>query len=284
MNFYLPGFYDKYKLNIKIIDLYQEHPEYFIDNFHIGAIYGNFPGSLWSGGRNHLGYSSQEEIKTIINDFNNRNIPLRFTFSNCLLEKKHLNDEYSNFIIEQANNGMNGIIINSPILEEYLRNKYPNFDYISSTTKCIRDINQINDDCDNYDMVVLDYRDNCNINLLDKIRKKEKIELLLNSYCHPNCPIHEDHYIFISYTQLHNFKVGQLDCPGAKNFQDALKFSTVIKKNELLNLNKMGFNNFKLEGRGTSTKNVIENYIYYFIKPSYTQILYHLLEDYNVKY
>ena len=281
MNFYLPGFYDKYKLNIKIINLYQEHPEYFIDNFHIGAIYGNFPGSLWSGGRNHLGCASKEEIKTVINNFNDKGIPLRFTFSNCLLEEKHLKDEYSNFIIEQANNGMNGIIINSSLLEEYLRDKYPNFEYISSTTKCIRDATQINKDCDKYDMVVIDYRDNNSI-FFNQLKQKEKIELLLNSYCHPQCPVHEDHYTFISYTQLHNFRVGKLNCPGAKNLKDALKFSTTIKKEELLKLNQMGFNNFKLEGRGTSVENVIENYMYYFIKEEYKNQLQLIIKDWRV--
>lgn len=272
MNFYLPDFYYKYKLNMKIIQLLKECPEYFQDNTQIGAVYGTFPNAIWNGGRCCLlGQALLPNIEGTINAYNKLGIPVRFTFTNCLLEEKHLNDTYCNLIMDAANNGQNEIIINSLILEEYLREKYPNFKYISSTTKCERDVNKINLDCKQYDMVVIDYRDNHNFDFLNQIEDKSKIELLLNAHCHPNCPVRAEHYEILSLSQLNFFETDQSDlhCPGTDNFYKALEFSTVIKNNELQLYNDMGINNYKIEGRLSENIYVIESYLYYFIKPEY---------------
>ena len=137
-------------------------------------------------------------IKATTEAFNSKNIPLRFTFTNCLLEEKHLLDTYCNLIMESANNGMNEIIINSELLEQFLRTCYPNYKYILSTTRCERDVNKINELCDQYDMVVIDYRDNNNFDFLSKLNNKDKIELLINAYCLPNCKNRKEHYKYLS--------------------------------------------------------------------------------------
>ena len=147
MKFYLPDFFFKFDLNILITQLWQEHPEYFHDGLEIGAIYGSFPGAIWNGGRLMCGGTVIQNIENIINQFNELDMPIRFTFTNSLLQKEHLNDTYCNLIMESANNGMNEVIVNSPILEDYLRNKYPNFKYILSTTRCERNIDTINERC-----------------------------------------------------------------------------------------------------------------------------------------
>ena len=181
INFYLPDFYYQYKLNIKLIMLLQEHPEYFHDNIEIGAVYGSFPGAIWNGGRLMSGNTHSDNIECTINGFNDLNVPVRFTFTNCLIEKEHVYDTYCNMIMDYANNGMNEVLVNSPILEEHLRNKYPNFKYILSTTRCERDVDKINAACEQYDLVVPDFRDNINFDYLNKLNHKNKIELLINA-------------------------------------------------------------------------------------------------------
>ena len=89
----------------------------------------------------------------------------------------NLNNKYCNLILECSNNGMNEILINSLELEQFLRKKYPNFKYILSTTRCERDIFKINEATKNYDLVVIDYRDNRNLNFLNAIEDKSKIEI-----------------------------------------------------------------------------------------------------------
>ena len=166
MKFYLPDFYYKYNLNTIIIDLLKKHPEYFYDNIEIGAIYGCFPGMIWNGGRLYTGFTDYDNIKGTIEAFNSRNIPIRFTCTNSLLEEKHNYDTYCNLVMDLANNGMNEILVNSPILEDYLRKTYPNYKYILSTTRCERDINKINQYTNEYHLVVTDYRDNDNFEFL----------------------------------------------------------------------------------------------------------------------
>ena len=278
MKFYLPDFGFFMNLNMTILDLMKEYPDYFNNNIEIGGIYGTFPGAIWNGGRlltNHI--SSAEEMEHIVSVLNKRNIPIRYTFTNHLLEEKHLNDTYCNLMMEIANTGMNEIIINSPILEDYLRKEYPNFKYILSTTRCERDINKINEATKKYDLVVTDYRDNPNIEFLQAIEDKSKIELLINAYCDPNCPIRKKHYTSIANHQLRFEDMDKekdadiLKCPTyKKHFYDILEYPTVLTNKDVLKkYPKMGFNHFKIEGRTMPIAQVIESYVYYLVKPEY---------------
>lgn len=276
MKFYLPDFNNFRNINNFTLDLLHTNPEYFYDEVEIGGIYGSFPGSIWNGGRLVSGSMPYQEIKFLIEKYNHNNIPLRFTFTNSLIEKKHLYDTYCNLIVELANNGKNEIIINSPVLEQYLRKNYPNFKYILSTTRCERDIDKINKATKNYDLVVIDYRDNKNIKFLEAIEDKDKIELLVNSYCDPNCPRRKEHYEAIAELQL-NYKAIEpkthsfTSCSTyKKQFYDILEYPTVITREELYDkYSKMGFQHFKLEGRTMPIQQVIESYLYYMIKPEY---------------
>lgn len=278
MKFYLPDFYYKYNLNTIIIDLLKKHPEYFYDNIEIGAIYGCFPGMIWNGGRLYTGFADYDNIKDTIEAFNNRNIPIRFTCTNSLLEEKHNYDTYCNLVMDLANNGMNEILVNSPILEDYLRKTYPNYKYILSTTRCERDINKINQYTNEYHLVVTDYRDNDNFEFLEKIEKKDKIELLINAYCNPNCKIRKKHYETISDAQLKSkLKYDSLSCENMDiSFYNILNNNTVIKRDDLYGKYiNMGFEHFKIEGRSIHNIEVIESYMYYLIKPEYRDIVRH---------
>lgn len=96
INFYLPDFYYKYDLNIAIIKILKMHPEYFYDNINITSIYGSFPGAIWNGGRLTPGNTDYNNIKATIAGFNELDVKVRFTFTNCLLEEKHIFDTYCN--------------------------------------------------------------------------------------------------------------------------------------------------------------------------------------------
>lgn len=277
MNFYLPDFTKHLNLNLYIIKLLKEHPEYFYDYINIGAIYGAFGGSIWNGGRVIPGIASKPKVKETIEQINNLNIPIRFTYTNHLLTEEDLHDRYCNMTLDIANNGINEIIVNSPLLEDYLKNKYPNFKYILSTTRCERDINKINEATKLYDLVVIDYRDNSNLSFLLGIEDKSKIEILINAYCNPDCPIRKDHYDTLARIQLnYGENIPQQDkkfdsCPTYnRSIYDILDFPTVLTNNDIQNVHsQMGFSHYKIEGRTISTINLIESYIYYFIKPEW---------------
>ena len=284
MNFYLPDFFNHEKLNIKIIELQKTNPEYFIDNCNIAAVYGSFPGMIWNGGRCLTGYCDYNTTKSIIEKFNNNNIPLRFTLTNSHLEKYHFFDTYCHSVLDLADNGMNGIIVNDENLEEYLRALYPNFNYVLSTTRCERNVDKINEATQKYDMVVIDYRDNKNLDFLNAIEDKNKIEILINAYCHPECPKRMQHYDLLSFDQIHRTEMIKSlgKCPGASNFYEALNFSTTFNNEELLQYIDMGFSNFKIEGRLSPLIDVIESYVYYLIKPEYQHIVRLILLKYCI--
>lgn len=275
MNFYLPDFFFKFDLNFHIIQLLKSNPEYFYDDIKIASIYGCFPGAIWNGGRLMCGSTVQQNIQRTIEELNAVGVPIRYTFTNSLIEEKHLQDSYCNLLMDAANNGMNEVLVNSPILEDYLRKNYPNFKYILSTTRCERDINKINELTKNYDLIVLDFRDNANIDFLQQIEDKSKIELLVNSYCNPACQKRKHHYDLISRNQL-SYRVAQTDdddimmCPTyTRNFYDIFEFPSVLTTDTIKEYQNMGFYNFKIEGRTLHIVTVIESYVYYLIKPEY---------------
>ena len=76
---------------------------------------------------------------------NEYNISPRLTFSNSLLREEHLSDKRCNDLCEmfyKESKAQSGIIVHSDLLLNYLKNKYPNFYFVSSTTKVITDFEE----------------------------------------------------------------------------------------------------------------------------------------------
>ena len=155
INFYVPGaFTIPMELLSYLNEAYKNHKEMLRDNINIGCIYGS-PGVIWNGGHYINGLLSTYELEDFKHTLEEWDIPLRFTFSNSLIEEKHLHDFFSNQLVEMFATGKNEIICNSPLLEDYLRNKYGDtYKYISSTTKCLEGISEQVDEIDkDYNLV-----------------------------------------------------------------------------------------------------------------------------------
>ena len=117
---HLPGFCYYFSLNVAVLDLMKEYPEKFRSGYRVGSVYGTFPGAIWNGGRVVFGISGKQDIQAMLKQYNTRGVPVRFTWTNSLLEEKHLSDTYCNLIMRLADNGMNQALVNAPVLEEYL--------------------------------------------------------------------------------------------------------------------------------------------------------------------
>lgn len=273
IKFYLPDFYDKYALNILICDMLQLCPQYFYEDIEIGAVYGCFPNSIWNGGRVVLGGATKEEIEFTVAEFNRRGIPIRYTFTNTLLEKEHLYDTFCNICLKTANNGMNEVIINSPILEAYIRKVYPNYKLISSTTKCLADVEKLEEELKkDYQLIVLDNSFN-NAEKLWKLPQKARYEVVVNSYCRDNCPKRVNHYREISQAQL-EFRSSHFEpCPYIKlSKEEQMKKRGFITREQIYGPYKeAGFRHFKIDGRAFDDEKVLESYLYYLVKPEYQE-------------
>ncbi|MGN0665850.1 MAG: hypothetical protein ACI4KF_04920 [Huintestinicola sp.] len=281
--FHLPDFLNHFPLNIKLIDMINEHPDYFYDGVGIASVYGCFPPSIWNGGRNINGSATPKMIEYTMKELNSRGIPLRFTFTNPLIREEHLGDKFCNMLLDMCDNGLNECIVNSPILEDYIRRTHPNYKLTSSTCKEIRDLDMLKAEiAKDYSLVVLDYNWNNNYEVLEQLPSKEKLEILVCPYCFPNCKRRGEHYRFLGEQQIKrasaNMMMG-INVVGEKtfvceaqswNFLDTIGQSCFISVDDMYNKYvPMGYSQFKIEGRTVHPLNVIESYVYYMVKPEY---------------
>ena len=107
---------------------------------------------------------------------------MRYTYTNMFLDEEDLKDPYCNFCMKAADNGKNGVLVVSPLLEKYIRRNYPGFKVNSSTCKEIRDIGAVNEELKkDYHLVVLDYNFNNRFDELAKIEDRSRCEILVNA-------------------------------------------------------------------------------------------------------
>lgn len=293
VKFHLPDFATNFYTNIVFLTMFEKCPQYFREGVEIGSFYGVFPPSVWNGGRIQSGNCDDEFMRVVTATFNKHGVPLRFTFTNPAIEEKHLSDPLCNRAMDIANNGMNGVICNNPMLEEYLRKKYPNFKYTSSTCKRIKDADALAEELNkNYDIVVIDYDLNHEFDILEKLPNKDKCELLVNACCNPECKLRTEHYQVIGKQQIaynefikthpnqdFNVKDHRPDLVESeackcrcmdRNVFDVMKLKNTITPDEIWEKYvPMGFTQFKIEGRTASRLNLIETYIQYMVKPEF---------------
>ena len=291
--FHLPDFAQHFMFNLIFADMLKHRQELFREGVEIASVYGTFPPAIWNGGRFASGKCDKGFIKQVIKSFNDIGIPLRFTFTNPVLEKKHVHDEYCNMIMHLADNGMNEVIVASPILEEYIRKTYPNYKITSSTCKRITEPEKLYEEVGkDYHIVVIDYDLNNHFDILEKIPDKQKCELLVNACCNPGCKLRSDHYKMIGAETLAYAEHMKKTNSPTFDFKLSSKYAEYIKDEiieckcmdrsvfQIKNLRThispdaiwekyipMGFEQFKIEGRTIELFNLVEHYMYYMIKP-----------------
>ena len=295
INFFLPGLNTVFQgFYIYFARYMQKHHEYFRENIRLSAFYGSFNNAIWQGGRSIIGMQpSPLDMEDTIHKINDSGVAVRYTYTNSLLEEKHLNDTLCNLTMELANNGQNEVLVNSPLLEKYLRKNYPDFKYILSTTRCERSIDKINEATEKYDLVVIDYRDNRNIDFLEKIKNKDKIEILVDDYCPAFCHFRKKHYETVSKVNLLQGNLNEGPCMETERPKGINGFYNSLEAYKATNLSAdevygqyvdMGFKNFKLIGRDDSSLFAFESFIYYLVKPEFRDKVRDELIGYYVDY
>ena len=296
VNFFMPCLtLDFLGFNVYFAQYIQRHPERFMPNIRPAAFYGSFNNAIWQVGRSMIGIQpSPLDIETAIQRINDAGVAVRYTYTNSLIEEKHLNDTYCNLTMELANNGKNEVLVNSPVLEKYLRENYPNFKYILSTTACERNIDKINEATKKYDLVVIDFRDNRNFEFLEKIQDKDKIEILLDELCTSSCAFRKKHYDIIAKINCLQGNRSEDFCMMKNNADGGSGgFYSNLERNKDTNLSfddvykryyEMGFRNFKLIGRKISEMFTFESYMYYIVNPEWRDRVRDELLGYYVDY
>lgn len=278
IKFNIPGMYECYMVNFKLLELMQKHPEYFYDDIMIESCYGNPQFCIWDGGRIFTNYTFADidTISKIITTYNKYfNIPIRYVFTNPILQPQHFTDRFCNLLMQIGNNYHNEVVINSDILLDYLQEHYPNYRYVSSTTKCLLLPEQAKQELHNpkFDLICLDYNLNHNLKWLQQFtpEEKERTEFLVNAICPPNCQYRKDHYDLNGLSHLNYGKKYKME--GCNIKENCLHPD--VRKNHLLyedlhnTYAPLGFSHFKIEGRTWDKIQLSLTYCEYLVKPEW---------------
>ncbi|RJW98812.1 hypothetical protein DWW43_10760 [Clostridium sp. AF15-41] len=276
--YHLPGLFEFYELYRIFLPLFREHREYFYDWCEIGSIYGAPADCLWGGGRVGYGDCDPEDVRELMDEYG---ISARLTFSNSLLCEKHLTDKRCNDLcrlFEKNGKAENGVIVHSELLLDYLKKQYPDFYFVSSTTKVLTDFEELVKETDREDFryVVPDFRLNKAWDKWEKLTQsqRDKVEFLCNECCSFGCKDRRKCYETVSRKNL-----GE-DCPEhectASDVMGGYRFSKAMTNPGFIGINDiketylpMGFSHFKIEGRSLGSALVLEFLLYYMTKPEY---------------
>lgn len=278
-NFVLPGFVEKFSVNARLLEYIDKHPEHLMPDTKVECFFGAFQFSAWDGGRVFGKYTRvfKEDIIRIRDFYNERNIPLRLTFTNPEITQESLKDPYCNMILYELNNGQNQVLVSSDILENYIRENYSQMKICSSTTKCLTTPILAKEELQkDYHQICLDYNMNRNKKFLKELTQEEKdhIEFLCNAICPPGCPFRKEHYRLNGLANLNGNSAFSIDCAiqGNTMCETTWNYKNNLSPEDIIEYEKMGFSHFKLEGRTLEDVEVVTNYARYLIKPEYQLI------------
>lgn len=296
INYYCPGFVEAQPAYRHLFKLKELYPECFYNNVKISRIYGTFPNMIWNGGGYWFGQClSRQKINRMIEWYANKDVVLQLNFTNPLLKEEDLYDRYCNMVLDVASQyDFVEILVCSPILEEYIRNKYPHLKIdksIVSTTKNVMESENDNLEyylkaSEQYNKYVLPRKYTIDLSFLKEIpvEKRDKFEILVNDPCPLDCPFLYSHYERLAEAQLfEDVCEGHTACK-MPFYDSPFRFQTYSKYQytyeEICEVfEPMGFSEIKLSGR-TDMITVILSIVPYLIKPEYRRDVYTILFDY----
>ena len=272
--FHLPGLFEFYEFYKVFLPLFREHREYFYDRCAISSIYGAPGDCLWGGGRMGYGNARPLDVKSLMEEYD---ISVRLTFSNSLLRPEHLSNPECNRLCRMFESPKNGIIITSDLLLDYIREHYPEYYFVSSTTKVLTAFSDFRKELDReeFSFAVLDFRLNRRFEDLKELtqEEKDKTEFLVNECCSFTCPDRKACYEAVSRLELgeeSHFICTSPDAAEGYRFSRAMQNPAFISCDDIRNIYlPMGFSQFKMEGRSLGSALLLEFILYYMTKPEY---------------
>ena len=289
-HFFICGAFESFEFIRDFLETVKKCPWLLKDNVIIDSAFGS-PTCVWNGGRTLTNiYYDKQQLKNIRDTYLNLGIKIRFIFTNSLLNEYDLHDRYCNLLMDIFEDISPEVVVNSPILESYLRNKYPSASFISSTTKRLRtSTEQLKEFESDYKYICLDYDYNYNFNFLKSIHHKERkrVEILVNSTCPKGCNARVLHQICSSKRQLeYNSDQDNIEsedfyklCPKINGYPTSslskdtrmglYSGSDFILPQDLDNYIELGFNHFKIQGRELPTTQLFAEFLPYLIKPEF---------------
>ena len=276
--YHLPGLFEFCELYRAFLPLFRGRREWFYDWCDIGSIYGAPADCLWGGGRVGFGDADPAEAAALTREYG---ISARLTFSNSLLREEHLADKKCNALcalFEKNGAAQNGVILCSDLLLDRLRERYPGFYFVSSTTKVLTEFDRFAAELarPEFRYAVPDFRLNRAFDRLDALPGglKGKVEFLCNECCRFDCPDRKACYENVSRKALGEDCADHVcaspDARRGYRFSDAMRNPGFIGIDDIQKIYlPKGFSHFKIEGRSLGSAVVLEFLLYYMTKPEH---------------
>lgn len=215
------------------------------------------PGTCtWNGGRAIFqeGHTIQKIEGYFVSFIYNFGIDIQLTMTNGLLEETDLYDRYGNALLKLAEKYYKNVevLVNSPLLESYIREKYPKIRLAKSITSPIEPTIE---DCSKYSTILIPFDRNEDYEYIKKLANAgANLEMSIAECCEKNCPFRTVHYENQNSYQIYSGKEIYSGCIN--------KLTTeTIKKETLPFYESIGVKNFKLTERAdaaTTIDNIIE--------------------------
>jgi collagenase-like PrtC family protease len=288
MKYSLGGFFTHFAFNRELLLEREQNPNMFHEDARIDTFFDSFPNIVFNGGRPFVQKkydNGRQRMEEMVRFYNDRGIGIRYTYSNTLLEERHLDDPVANLTLEIAHNPLNGIIVASPLLEAYIRRKYPKYQLVISTTVQSFDRHWLKKRSEEVDLVVLPIELNFDRELIEYIGPK-KIEIMVNEGCAAYCPHKKEHYAAASRDQLNGDEHGTLSgaffrtvCPnreGTTLWESGYRFTHRPVRLSLDQMREVhsdpGVENFKIICRKMPIQMFYGEVKKYLMKPEYWNI------------
>lgn len=273
IDYTLPDFTVGLKRNLVFAQLMRDCPQFFFDDVRIQSVYGCFPGCIVNGGRAFVREPySVRQIEATFEALDGQGIAARLTFTNMLVEERHLEDPYFNLILDAAADHGAGVIVYSDLVDAYVRARHPRMERTLSTTREILDAAELNRALGAFDLVVLNYNKNKDLPFLDQVEHPERLEVMANELCNPGCPHRNEHYLHNSRDQLAGTvtEFRRCDLSGKDFFKLAPTSPTILTNDDVRTLHeRYGVPRFKIVGRGVAPDVNLESYLYYLVRPEH---------------
>jgi len=253
---------------------------------HVLKSFHDAPDVIWNGGRMNMNVKFFDDTATYFKALNARGVGILLTFSNLVLEKKHLDDPESHRLLECLDDkcGLNGVILGSDLLADYLREKKPGLSQTTSVVKSFienpeRKVEWYLEMQKRYDRVVIHTDHMFDLDLMDKL-DRSKTEILVNEECIYGCPNRRQHQTLTSQFNLDKSDklkeeiqaLKKSSCKGSVNvLQDNRnpdgRRACYLTHEEITAFYNMGFRDFKICGRRKPMNNLAWNIIHYVYNP-----------------
>ena len=281
INFNFPDFVEGFLAYELFFNLKRNYPFTLNPDTRIHSIYGTLTNSVWNGGSVYIGgYTyTHDYLKKKFDWYNDNGVAIRIIATNPLVQEHHLKDTYANMIMQAADNGMNEVVVCSPLLEDYLRDKYPNFRYVKSIIASYEENKPVDLD-DKYFLSCMMRAANNKWSYLDSIpmEKRDKVEFLCTDPCPDNCPRIKTHYHSMAESQITLGKsTAKLNGCSMNQLRGAMLPKSTTRKNVDANIEldlirseyiPRNYSHFKISGR-FNVGSIVTNIADYLIKPEF---------------